>query len=121
MKPAELVARIAPLFPSATISVASKNRVLLRSTPLDNTQIKALISGLDIPPSSAPLPTPAPVEAVDVKVAQPSRVAKAVARSVPRVAVSVSGSSILLRGDPQAIASAKTLVAQLDTAPFGQR
>lgn len=121
MKPADLVARVAPTFPNARLSVASKTSVMLRATPLDNTEIKALIASFDVPPASAPPSTPSPVEAVEVKMAQPRNLARAVSREIPHLEVSVSGSSLLLRGDPQAVQSAKTLVAQLDTPPFGSR
>ena len=70
-KPADIVARVGPLFPGASLSVASKSSVLLRATPIDGGQIKALIAGLDTaPPTSAP-PTMAPVDAVAVKNARP--------------------------------------------------
>ena len=121
LKPADVVARVAPLFPGATITVASTSSILLRATPLDSGQITALISSLDVPPASAAPSTPSPVEAVDVKIAQPKTIARAVASQVRGVQISVSGSSLLIKGDPQAVASAKTLVAQLDTPAFGSR
>ena len=118
VKPEDLVARVSRVFPSAKISVASKSSVMLRASPLDNTEIKALINSLDVPPASAPPPTPSPVEAVEVKMAQPRNIARAVVREVPHLEVSVSGSSVLVRGDPQAVQMAKTLIAQLDTPPL---
>ena len=119
IKPEALVHRVAPLFPGASITVASKNSVLLKAKPLDATQIKALISSLDAAPMSSPPPIPEPVEAVDVKLARPSAVARAVVRSVPHVRISVQGGSLLVTGDPQAVAAAKTLITQLDVPPFG--
>lgn len=121
LKPQEVVARVAPLFPGSSITVASKTSVLLRATPLDSGQITALISSLDVPPASAAPATPSPVEAVDVKIAQPKTIARAVASQVRGVQISVSGSSLLIKGDPQAVASAKALVAELDTPAFGAR
>ncbi len=120
-KPTDLVGRIAPLFPDAKLSVASRTSLMLRATALDNAEIKALINSLDVPPASAPPSTPSPVEAVQVKVAQPRNVARALSREVPHVQVSVSGSSVLLRGDTQSVQIAKALVSQLDTPPFGAR
>jgi type II secretory pathway component GspD/PulD (secretin) len=119
IKPDALVQRVAPLFPSASLTVASKNSVLLRARPLDATQVKALIASLDAPPLASPPPTPDPVEAVDVKLAQPAYVARAVVRTVPHVRISVSGASLLITGDPQSVAAAKALVAQLDVPAAG--
>ena len=119
IKPDALVQRVAPLFPSASLTVASKNSVLLRARPLDATQVKALITSLDAPPLASPPPTPDPVEAVDVKLAQPAYVARAVVRSVPHVRISVSGASLLITGDPQSVTAAKALVAQLDVPAAG--
>jgi type II secretory pathway component GspD/PulD (secretin) len=119
IKPDALVHKVAPLFPAASITVASKNSVLLKAKPLDGTQIKALITSLDAAPVVSPPPPPDPVEAVDIKLAQPAYVARAVVRTVPHVRISVSGSSLLITGDPQSVASAKTLVAQLDVPPAG--
>jgi len=113
------VQRVAPLFPSASLTVASKNSVLLRARPLDATQVKALIASLDAPPLASPPPTPDPVEAVDIKLAQPAYVARAVVRSIPHVRISVSGASLLITGDPQSVAAAKALVAQLDVPAAG--
>lgn len=119
IKPEALIHKVAPLFPGASISVASKDSILLRAKPLDSTQIKALIASLDAPPMASPLPTSEPVEAVEIKMAQPRALARAVEREIPHVRISVAGSSLLLTGDPQAVASAKTLVAQLDVPPAG--
>ena len=111
--------RVAPLFPSASLTVASKNSVLLRARPLDATQVKALIASLDAPLLASPPPTPDPVEAVDIKLAQPAYVARAVVRTIPHVRISVSGASLLITGDPQSVAAAKALVAQLDVPAAG--
>jgi len=119
IKPDALVQKVAPLFPASSITVASKNSVLLKAKPLDATQIKALISSLDAAPMVSPPPPPDPVEAIDVKQAQPAYVARAVVRTVPHVRISVSGASLLITGDPQSVAAAKTLVAQLDVPAAG--
>jgi general secretion pathway protein D len=121
MKPQDVVTRVAPLFPSATLTVASKSAVLLKATPLDGAQIKALISSLDAPPVATPAPTSAPIEAVVVKNARPNNVARAVAQQVHDVRISVSGGTLLITGDPQAVAQAKILIAQLDIPPYGSR
>ncbi|HTC31562.1 MAG TPA: secretin N-terminal domain-containing protein [Candidatus Acidoferrum sp.] len=119
IKPDALVHKVAPLFPNASITVASKNSVLLKAKPLDGTQVKALIASLDAAPTVSPSPPPDPVEAIDIKLAQPAYVARAVVRTVPHVRISVSGSSLLITGDQQTVAAAKTLVAQLDVPPAG--
>ena len=121
LTPQTVVDKVAPLFRSATVRVASKSSVLVRATSLDTSQIQALIASLDVPPASAPPSTPAPVEAVQVKIASPRKVARAVASEVRGIRVSVSGSSVLLTGDPQGVTAAKSLIAQLDTPPFGAR
>jgi type II secretory pathway component GspD/PulD (secretin) len=119
IKPDELVHRVQPLFPNASITVASKNSVLLKAKPLDGTQIKALIASLDAPPVASPSPPPDPIETVDIKQAKPINVARAVERNVKNVRISVSSSSLLITGDPQSVTAAKALVAQLDVPPAG--
>jgi len=121
LKPQEVVEKVAPLFPSASVRTASKTSVLVRATSLDSSQIQALISSLDVPPASAAPSTPSPVEAVEVKIANPRKVARAVASEVHGIRVSVSGSSVLLTGDPQGVTTAKSLIGELDTPPFGAR
>ncbi|HTV72420.1 MAG TPA: secretin N-terminal domain-containing protein, partial [Candidatus Acidoferrales bacterium] len=119
VKPESVVHRLGPLFPNASIAVASKDTILLRARPLDATQIKALISSLDVPPAVSPPPPPNPVDAVDIKEAKPAAVARAVERSIPHVRISVQGASLLLSGDADAVSAAKTLIAQLDEPPYG--
>ena len=119
IKPNAVVQRVAPLFPNASLTIASKDSVLLRARPLDASQIKALITSLDAPPLASPPPTPDPVEAVDVKLAKPTSIARAVVREVKGVRISVSGSSLLVTGDQQSVVAAKALIAQLDVPPFG--
>lgn len=119
IKPDALMHKVAPLFPNASITVASKNSVLLKAKPLDGTQIKALISSLDVAPAVSPSPPPDPVDTIDIKQAKPVAVARAVERNVPHVRISVSGSSLLITGDQQAVTAAKALVAQLDVPPVG--
>ena len=119
IKPDVLVHKVAPLFPNASITVASKNSVLLKAKPLDSTQIKALIASLDAPPMASPSPPPDPVDTVDIKQAKPVAIARTVERNVPHVRISVSGSSLLITGDQQSVTAAKALVAQLDVPPVG--
>ncbi len=120
-KPQVVIDRIAPLFPRATMRVASKNSILLRAIPEDATQIKSLISSLDATPPSVAPATAAPVETVRVERAVPRALARAVAHEVRDAHIDVSGSSLLISGDPSAVAQAKALAARLDVPPFGSR
>ncbi|MHB8147569.1 MAG: DUF6531 domain-containing protein [Vulcanimicrobiaceae bacterium] len=60
LKPQEVVEKVGPLFPNASVRTASKTSVLVRATALDSSQIQALISSLDVPPASAAPSTPSP-------------------------------------------------------------
>ena len=119
-KPAAIVARLRPLFPNAQLSVATKTSVLIRATPLDMSQIQSLITSMDAPVVTPP-PSPRPVEAVEVRQASPKVVGRAIAHEFPDVRVSVSGSNLLLTGDPDQVSKAKDLAASLDTPAYGAR
>ncbi len=112
--------RLRALYPSAKITVVSRNTMLVSATPPDLAQIKTLVSGID-----APTPTPAamPMASDAVKVLQrrPQDVARAVHAQVPHVRAAVSGSTVALTGSPEDVARAKTLIAQLDAPAYGAR
>src|SRR5581483_10400653 len=119
-KPDDVIARIRPLYPSASIQKSSKTGLLVRATSADMSEIATLISSLDTPVAT-PMPTSLPVDAVAVRNASPRTIARAVAHQLPQVRISVSGSSIVFKGDPDDVNKAKTLVATLDTPGFGAR
>jgi type II secretory pathway component GspD/PulD (secretin) len=120
IKPAALISRIQALFPNASLSAASKSSVLLRATPLDMTQITALIGSLDTT-GATPAPAYLPVQAFAVRQAAPRTIARAVAHELPGLRVSVSGSNILVTGDPDQVSKAKDLIASLDAPAYGSR
>ena len=113
-QPADSAARLRKLFPDATFSVAANKTLIIDATPEDMTQIKALVATIDTPlPTPTPKPPYAP-EAVRIMQNDPRSVARAVAKSVPDVRVSVSGPQLLLSGAPDDVTHAKALIAQLD-------
>jgi general secretion pathway protein D len=80
-------------------------------------QIKGVIASLDSPPT-APIVVPGLPESIEgIRLLQgdAASVARAVSHTFPRIAVSVVGGSIVLRGGPEDVAKAKALVAQLDS------
>jgi len=120
VKPALVVPRLRDLYPGAHIEVVSKSSLLVRATPPDMTEIKALITALDVaPPSTAP--SSAPAEAVHVNVVSPKTIARAIAHQVPHLRAAVSGSSVILVGTEDDIQKAKALVQQIDAPAFGSR
>jgi len=98
LKPDAVAGRLRGLFPSASISAASRSSLLVRASPLDMSQITTLISALDTT-NATPAPTADPVQAFAVHLALPKTVARAVAHELPGVRVNVSGSNLLVSGD----------------------
>jgi len=120
LKPAALVTRLLALYPAARIEAASKQSVLVRASSQDMTDIKAVISSLDVaPPNVAPSSEPA--DAIKVEMAQPRDVARALAHQIPGLRASVSGSAVILVGSADDIAKAKTLAQAMDAPPFGAK
>ncbi len=117
---ATVAERLRSLYPSAKITVVSKTTLLVSATPLDMTQIKGLVAGIDAP---TPQPSSIPVSSDAVKVTQrrPADIARAVGAQVPHVHAAVSGSSVTLSGSPEDVARAKTLIAQLDVPAYGAK
>jgi general secretion pathway protein D len=107
-------------FPRAKFAVAGQRQLLVTATPADMLQIKSTVAALDAPAVLSPPPATAS-EAVRLSVHAPRDVARAVVAQVPGVRASVSGSAVVLFGPVDAVARAKTLVAQLDLPSFGER
>lgn len=120
LKPTAIVARLRALYPNARVEAASKTSLLIRAIPQDMTDIKAVISSLDVaPPTSAP--TAMPADAVHITQTDPRSLARALEQQIPDLRASVSGASVILVGSEDAIEKAKTLAQQLDAPPFGSK
>ncbi len=120
LKPQSIMQRLRALYPNAHIEAASKTTLLIRAVPQDMTEIKAVISSLDVaPPTSAP--TPKPEDAVHVVQADPHELARALVREVPDLHASVSGGTVILVGPQDSIDKAKALAQQLDAPVFGSK
>src|SRR5579864_3796392 len=81
LKPKALALRIAGLYPRAHVEIASKQSILIRALPADQTEIRALITALDVAPATPP-PTPETEDSVRVTFATPHVVARALARQM---------------------------------------
>jgi len=117
---ATLESQLRGAFRTAKFAVAGDKQLLVTATPADMTQIKAAVSALDAP-SITPPPAPLSSDAVHVSQRAPRDVARAIVAQVAGLRASVSGSSIVLTGTPDAVARGKALVAQLDVPNFGDR
>jgi type II secretory pathway component GspD/PulD (secretin) len=120
LKPQAIIPRLHALYPNAHVEAASKTALLIRAVPQDMTEIKAVISSLDIaPPTTAP--TEKPEDAVHVVQTDPRKLARALVREVPDLHASVSGGTIILVGPQDSIDKAKALAQQLDGPVFGSK
>jgi type II secretory pathway component GspD/PulD (secretin) len=120
IKPTMLIQRLRPLYPHARIEPASKASVLVRATPQELTEIKALISSLDVaPPTATPAATAQDV--VTVHFAEPRVLARSLVHQLAGLHASVSGTSVLLSGTPDAVDKAKTLAQVLDVPAAGAK
>ena len=82
LKPAAIIPRLRVLYPNAHVEAGSKTTRLIRAVPQDMTDIKAVISSLDIaPPTTAP--TNEPADAVHVTQTNPRTLARALVREIP--------------------------------------
>ena len=120
LKPDAVIPRLRALYPNARAEAASKTTLLVRAVPPDMTDIKALISSLDVAPPTA-APTSEPADAVHVMQTNPRALARALVHEVPDLRASVSGGTVILVGSQDAIEKAKALAQQLDEPPFGSR
>jgi type II secretory pathway component GspD/PulD (secretin) len=120
-QPASVVAdQLRTLYPSARFTVVSRSIMLVSATAADLAQIKTVVSGIDAGASPAPV-VAVTNDAVKVLQRRPADVARAVGSQIPHVRVAVSGATVTLRGAPEDVARAKTLIALLDVPPYGSR
>ena len=120
--PASIVAeQLRALYPSARITAVGKSTMLISATPADLNQIKTAVAGIDAGATPAPTQPPITSDAVKVNQRRPQDVARAVSSQVPHVRVAVSGPTVTLRGSPEDVARARTLIAQLDVPPYGTK
>lgn len=120
--PASIVAeQLRALYPSARITAVGKSTMLISATPADLNQIKTAVAGIDAGATPAPTQPPVASDAVRVSQRRPQDVARAVSSQVPHVRVAVSGPTVTLRGSPEDVARARTLIAQLDVPPYGTK
>jgi type II secretory pathway component GspD/PulD (secretin) len=118
--PAAVANRLRRLYRGARIEPAPNRTLLIKATPGDLAQIKALIAAIDTP-LATPSPAAAPVEAVRVTKASPRDVARAIANQFRGVRASVAGQSVVLGGAPDEVARAKALIALIDQPRAGVR
>lgn len=118
LKPAAIISRLHGLYPNALIEATSKGTLLVRAVPRELAELTALISSLDVVPPTA-APTVQPEDAVHVIQSNPRTLARALAKEIPALRASVSGSSIILVGPQEAVEKAKTLAQDLDMPAFG--
>ncbi len=120
---ATLIPKLHAIFRSARFAAGPNKSLIVNATPADLTEIKGLVAAIDVPPTPAPANARAS-EAVKVQQANPSDVVRIVQAQIPGVHASSAGSMVILSGTPDAVAQAKTLVAQVDepgtTTPYIQ-
>jgi type II secretory pathway component GspD/PulD (secretin) len=105
------------LFPAARLVPGPGGHAIVVSAgPSDMQQIGALISALDAPPPPPVAAVHAPEASESLRITQASApaLARAVAQAVRGVRVAVSGGSLIISGDPEAVRRAKELAAGLD-------
>jgi type II secretory pathway component GspD/PulD (secretin) len=108
------------LYPSAKFVVVSRSIMLVSATASDLAQIKTVVNGIDA--GASPPPTVAIAnDAVKVTQRHPKEIARALVSQIPHLRVAVSGPTVTLRGAPEDVARAKTLIAALDVPPYGSR
>ena len=119
LSPPVVAQRLGGVFPQARIIVAPNRTIIIMASPVDMSQIKAIVAAIDTAP---PTPTPKPrypAEAVRVTQRNVKQVARAVAAESANVKVAISGSEILLSGPPDEVDHAKQLIAELDVPQMG--
>jgi type II secretory pathway component GspD/PulD (secretin) len=120
-RPAELAVKLKPLFSRARLVAGPNATLIVAADPQELAQIHAVVASLDVSPPSPPPRPVYPATVVRVTQGDPRLVARAAARAVPNLAISVAGTSLLLRGTPDDVAQGKTVIAQLDQPAPGTR
>jgi type II secretory pathway component GspD/PulD (secretin) len=115
-----IVGQLHGSFPAARIAVVGPRQLLITALPSDLAQIRTALTALDAPTATPP-PVAVGSDAVRVTQRRPADIARALARQVAGLRASVSGSTVMLVGPPEAVARAKALVAQLDVPAFDAR
>jgi type II secretory pathway component GspD/PulD (secretin) len=115
-----IVAQLHGSFPAARIAVVGPRQLLVTALPADLAQIRTALTALDAP-AVPPPPQAVGSDAVRVTQRRPADVDRALARQVAGLRASVSGSTVILVGPPEAVNRAKALVAQLDVPAFDAR
>lgn len=118
IKPSSIANRIWELYPHARVSIVSSRDILIRASPNDLADIKAIVASLDIAPVT-PAPTMEPADSIRAIVARPRDLARALERQIPHLRASVSGASVILVGSADDILKAKTLAGAIDSPAFG--
>ncbi len=123
LTPAEAVARLRPLFPSAHIEAGPHRTLLLRATPQQLTQIHTIVASIDTaePAKAAMVRPTSSAEAFHIMQASSRDVARYLTEALPGARVTLAGSSVLVVGSTAAILRARKLVAELDVPPAGTR
>ena len=116
--PARVATTLRRLFPGIHIESGPNRSLIVSGSGQELTDVGAVIAGVDA--AAAPSTTPVASESVTVTEARPIDVARAVGAATG-VRAAVSGQSVVLTGPPEAIARAKTLVAQMDIPSAGVR
>lgn len=111
--PSSVATAIREAFPRDATAPGPNRTLVVKATPQDLAEIKTLIAAIDSPIAS-PNPSPQTPVAVKIVQAQPKTVALAVAHAFTDVRTAVSGSTVVLNGPPDDVASAKTLIATID-------
>lgn len=118
LKPQAILPRLRALYPHAHIEAASKTTLLVRATSQDMTDLKAVLTGLDVA-QPTPVPTTQPADAIRVMQASPKSIARTLERQIPHLRASVLGSSVILVGSQEDIDKAKALAQQIDAPSAG--
>ena len=113
VSPADAISKLRALFPHARLTSGPNRTLIVSASQADLAQIHAVLATLDTP-LSTPAPTYPPAQAVTVTQGDARRIARVVAKTIPHLKASVSGSDILLRASDDDMSRAKTLIAQLD-------
>lgn len=117
LSPQLAIYRLHPLYPNVKFEVASKTSVLVRAPAETLTEIRTLLSNLDIVPPTA-APAIATAEAIRITFARPRDVARSLENQLSNLRASVAGASIVLAGSPEQVQRAKILAQSIDVPPL---